>query len=167
MQQEIKVKSSQTIFDICLIAYKDATKVYQLISENTNITDIGMDLTGLTLVYTPTNYISNEVIQNTKKLNKLVTIKSEQSIFDLSLQYYGSLDNIYDLIQNNSFIDSIINTEINGNILILNNDKNFVNEYYRKNSINIGTKKPFANNYLLNEDGSYLLQENGFYILLE
>ena len=42
-----------------------------------------MDLTGLNLVYTPVEIVKNEAEQNTKKLNKIVTIKQNQSIFDL------------------------------------------------------------------------------------
>lgn len=140
MQQEIKVINGQTIYDLALFCYNDATLVYDLIIENPIITDITMDLTGLTLVYTPKKVIKYEAKENQKKLNKLVTIKNEQSIFDLSLQYYGNLDNIYTLIQNNSYIDDILSDNISGNELNFTTDKNYVNEYFRKKEINIGTK---------------------------
>jgi len=171
MQQEIKVLNGQTIFDICLIAYKDATKVYQLISENPIITDIEMDLTGLTLVYTPPIYFVYEAKQNNLKLNNLVTIKKEQSIFDLSLQYYGSLENIYSLIQENDFIENINSNNLNGNVLKINGDKNYINQYFKKFNINIGTDIMLETieptfSYLLQENGNYLLQENGFKIIL-
>lgn len=139
MQQEIKVKKGQTIFDIALYCYNDANLVYNLLAENLFITDILMDLTGYTLLYTPQELVKYEAKENTKKLTKVVTIQQKQSIFDLSLQFYGNIENVYDLIQNNAFIDSIISDEISGNVLNINTEKNFVTEYYRKGLINVGT----------------------------
>lgn len=166
MQLEVKVKNGQNIFDMALFCYNDASLVYTLIDENPTITDIGMDLTGLTLVYTPKKVVQYESKQNVKTLNKVVTIKSEQSLFDLSLQYYGDVSFIYELIQNNSFLDNILTNDFNSNILTLGTEKNYVNNYYEKNSINIGTLPKDNNSYILQEDGFYLLQENGFKILL-
>jgi hypothetical protein len=139
--------------------------VYDLISENPTITDISMDLTGLTLVYTPKQVVQYEAKQNAKKLNKLVTIKSEQSLFDLSLQYYGDVSFIYDLIQKNSFIENILVNDVNGNIIELENIKDYVTEFYNKKDLTVGTNT-IVKNFLLQEDGFYLLQENGSKILL-
>ena len=170
MQSEVKVQNGQTIFDLALFCYNDASLVYDLISENPNITDIGMDLTGLTLVYTPKKVVKFEAKQNAKTLNKVVTITSEQTLFDLSLQYYGDVSKVYELIQNNTFLDSIISEEFNSNILTLTSEKNYVNNYFEKNGINIGTKPKVivveGFSYLLQENGDYLLQENGSKIIL-
>ena len=170
MQKEVKVLNGQTIFDIALYCYNDATLVYNLINENSIITDILMNLTGYTLVYTPVEIVKNEAEQNTKKLNKIVTIKQNQSIFDLSLQYYGSIENVYDLIQSNSYFDSILTDNFNANVLNYTSETNYVNSYFSKNLIDIATKPNGitieGSNYLLQEDGSYLLQENGFKIIL-
>jgi hypothetical protein len=165
MQKEIKVINGQTIFDLALYCYNDAGLVYDLIAENPTITDINMDLTGLTLVYTPKQVVKYEAKQNAKKLNKLVTIKSEQSLFDLSLQYYGDVSFIYDLIQKNSFIENILVNDINGNIIELENIKDYVTEFYNKKDLTVGTNT-IVKNFLLQEDGFYLLQENGSKILL-
>jgi hypothetical protein len=165
MQKEIKVINGQTIFDLALYCYNDASLVYDLISENPTITDISMDLTGLTLVYTPKQVVQYEAKQNAKKLNKLVTIKSEQSLFDLSLQYYGDVSFIYDLIQKNSFIENILVNDVNGNIIELENIKDYVTEFYNKKDLTVGTNT-IVKNFLLQEDGFYLLQENGSKILL-
>ena len=67
MQKEVKVLNGQTIFDIALYCYNDATLVYNLINENSIITDILMNLTGYTLVYTPIEIVKNEAEQNVKK----------------------------------------------------------------------------------------------------
>ncbi len=166
MQKEVKVINGQTIFDLALYCYNDAGLVYDLISENPQITDINMDLTGLTLVYTPKEVVKYEAKQNAKTVNKLVTIKSEQTLFDLSLQYYGDVSFVYQLIQENTYLDSILSESYNSNILTLNAEKNYVNNYYSKFSIEVGTKPIDFNAYLLTEDGGYLLQEDGFKILL-
>jgi len=170
MQKEVKVLNGQTIFDIALYCYNDATLVYNLINENSIITDILMNLTGYTLVYTPIEIVKNEAEQNVKKINKIVTIKQNQSIFDLSLQYYGTIENVYDLIQSNSYFDSILTDNFNANVLNYTSETNYVNSYFSKNLIDIATKPNGitieGGNYLLQEDGSYLLQENGFKIIL-
>lgn len=170
MQSEVKVQNGQTIFDLALFCYNDASLVYDLIAENPNITDIGMDLTGLTLVYTPKKVVKFEAKQNAKTLNKVVTITSEQTLFDLSLQYYGDVSKVYELIQNNTFLDSIISEEFNSNILTLTSEKNYISNYFEKNGINIGTKPKVivveGFSYLLQENGDYLLQENGSKIIL-
>ncbi len=152
--------------------YNDASLVYDLIAENPTITDINMDLTGLTLVYTPKQVVKYEAKQNAKKLNKLVTIKSEQSLFDLSLQHYGDVSFVYQLIKENTYLDSILSESYSSNILTLNAEKNYVNNYYAKAGIEIGTKPKVividgvSVNYLLQENGGYLLQENGDKIIL-
>lgn len=170
MQSEVKVIKGQTIFDLALFCYNDASLVYDLIAENPTITDIGMDLTGLTLVYTPKKVVKFEAKQNDKTLNKVVTITSEQSLFDLSLQYCGDVSKVYELIQNNTFLDSIISEDFNSNILTLTPEKNYISNYFEKNGINIGTKPKVivveGFSYLLQENGDYLLQENGSKIIL-
>ncbi len=170
MQKEVKVLNGQSIFDIALYCYNDATLVYNLINENSIITDINMNLTGLNLVYTPIEIIKYEAKENPNKVNKVVTIKKEQSLFDLSLQYYGDVKNVYDLIQSNSYLDSILTDNFNANVLNYTSEVNYVNSYFSKNLIDIATKPNGitieGSNYLLQEDGSYLLQENGFKIIL-
>lgn len=170
MQKEVKVLNGQTIFDLALFCYNDATLVYNLINENSFITDILMNLTGLTLFYTPIESVKYEVKQNTKTLNKVVTIKQNQSLFDLSLQYYGDVESVYNLIQSNSYLESILTDNFNANVLNYTSEINYVNSYFSKNLIDIATK-PITitieeSTYLLQEDGSYLLQEDGFKIIL-
>lgn len=170
MQKEVKVLNGQSIFDIALYCYNDATLVYNLINENSIITDINMNLTGLNLVYTPIEIIKYEAKENPNKVNKVVTIKKEQSLFDLSLQYYGDVENVYDLIQSNSYLDSILTDNFNSNVLNYTSEVNYVNSYFSKNLIDIATKPQGiiieGSNYLLQEDGSYLLQEDNFKIIL-
>jgi hypothetical protein len=169
MQLEAKVKQTQTIFDMALLAYNDASMAYTLIQENDNIENILYDIVGLDVVYTPVKIIKFEAVSNSKKVNNVVTIKAEQTIFDLSLQYYGDVEKVYYLVQDNNFIDSLLSSDIVGETLTLRDVKNYVTDWYVKNRVNVGTKptKPKdLNDYLLQENGYYLLQENGYKIIL-
>lgn len=166
MQQEIKVKTGQTIFDLALFCYNDASLVYDLLIENPEITHLYMDITGMTLLYTPKKVIKYEAKENAKTVNKVVTIKTGQNLFDLSLQHYGTIEKVYQLIQENGFLTSILSEDFSSNDLNLGNEKNYINNYYNKNLIEISTHQPKVNDFLLLEDGNYLLQENGYKILL-
>jgi hypothetical protein len=169
MQLEAKVKQNQTIFDMALLAYNDASMAYDLIQGNDNIENILTDIAGLNVVYTPVKIIKFEAVSNSRKVNNLVTIKAEQTIFDLSLQYYGDVEKVYDLVQDNNFIDSVLSSEIVGKTLTLRDVKNYVTDWYVKNRVNVGTKpitQIDSNYYLLQENGYYLLQENGYKIIL-
>ena len=148
MQLEVKVKNSQTIFDMALFCYNDASLVYTLMDENPNITDISMDLTGLTLVYTPKKVVQFEAKENATKLNKVVTIVNGQSLFDLSLQYFGDVSKVYELIQNNSFLENILSGSFNSNNLKLGTEKNYVINYYNKINKTIGTETPKQFDYI-------------------
>ena len=149
MQLEVKVQNGQNIFDLALFCYNDASLVYTLIEENPTITDIGMDLTGLTLVYTPKKVVPYEAKQNAKTLNKVVTIVNGQSLFDLSLQYYGDVSKIYDLIQNNSsFLENILTGGFNSNILTVDTEKNYIVNYYEKIGSLVGTETPKYFDYI-------------------
>ena len=170
MQLEAKVKQGQNIFDMALLAYNDASMVYDLIQENDNIENILTDVVGLDVVYTPVKIIKFEAVSNAKKINNVVTIKAEQTIFDLSLQHYGDVEKVYDLVHDNDFIDSVLSSDIVGETLTLRDVKNYVTDWYIKNRVNVGTKPTMQkdlNSYLLQENGYYLLQENGYKIILE
>lgn len=169
MLQEVKIQQQQDLFDIALLAYNDASKVYDLILNNPDLDSLIVSNVGKTVTYEPIKIFKKSAVAIKQNINKVVTIKAEQTIFDLSLQHYGSVENVYNLIQDNSFLDSIINVEISGNTLNLSDFKNFVSSYYKKYNINVGTK-PIGiidtNEYLLQENGYKILQENGYKILL-
>jgi ethanolamine utilization protein EutP (predicted NTPase) len=110
-----------------------------------------MNLTGLNLVYTPIEIIKYEAKENPNKVNKVVTIKKEQSLFDLSLQYYGAIDNVYNLIQSNSYLDSILTDNFNADVLNYTSEVNYVNSYFSKNLIDIATKPNGIGNFLLQD----------------
>ena len=73
---------------------------------------------------------------------KTVTIKEGQTIFDIALQVYGDVSKVYDLIQLNSLIDNITSNDLTGLVIVYEDPKNEVSEYYNTNSINIATRYP-------------------------
>jgi len=166
MQQEIKVDSDQSIFDVALFCYNDASLVYNLMIENPSITDLSMNITGLTLKYTPIKAVKYEARENGKSTNKVVTIKTSQSLFDLSLQYYGSAERVYELIQNNSYLESLLSENFNSQNLAISNEKNFVINYFNKIGKHIATM-PKSTVFRLLEDGDYRITEDGNRRILE
>jgi hypothetical protein len=173
---KIKVDSSQTIYDVCLIAYGDASLTYKLIAENpTLITSVLSDLTGLELTYTPAaySYTQKEATLSVVESKKNVTIQSTQTLFDVALQYYGSAEKVYQLIAENPTIVSVLDINYTGKELnyIENNTK--IPAYFRNNNIVVSTRQEVTVSLtptyfcLLKEDGFYLLKEDGFKIILE
>jgi hypothetical protein len=170
----IRVDSEQTIYDIALIAYGDAGKVYLLIAENPTLIDsILSNLTGLTLNYTPASVTRKEAVVKPVTKNINVTIQSTQTLFDIALQYYGSADKVYQLLSENPTIENILSTDYVGKTLNYTISKLMTPTYYRNNSITISTKDFYiatpapASQFLLQEDGTGLLQEDGTGIILE
>lgn len=162
---EIRAESGQTIFDLALLAYGDASKAYNLIAENPLlIENINSDLQGLTLTYTPSTIPSKEAVKIKGTVKRNVTIQSTQNLFDLSLQYYGSAEKVYDLLSQNPLIVSLLDTEYVGRTLNYNLSNELAPRYYRDNKIDVST----GGIVFINEVGiNFLLQENGFFLLQE
>jgi hypothetical protein len=107
------VKYGETISDISVKLYGDASYVFDLIKWNsslTTISDIGIE--GLNLYYEPIiKSAFKPVTTSSNTVNKVVTIKEKQSIFDISLQIYGTTERVFDvlnLINKEQFTDKIV-----------------------------------------------------------
>lgn len=170
----VTVNSDQTIFDLAILAYGDASRAYDLIIENPSLlSSLNDELTGLTLTYTPSIKTRKEAVIIVKSIKKDVTISQDQTLFDLSLQYYGSAESVYQLIAENTQINSLISLDYVGTVLNYTENLTTIPTYFKTNRINIATRQPFEEtqttqlNYLLQEDGTMLLQEDGTGIILE
>jgi len=163
------VNNGQTLFDLALNAYQDASGILKLIQENEGVlTDMLQDASGLTIQYTPELKTLKEAVSVKNPKDKVVTIADRQNIFDLSLQYYGKAEKALELVQANSFADLL--EDAKGKTLIYTKSNDVVQNYYFKNSINIATGGIFVGSefsYLLQENGFYILQENNDKILIE
>lgn len=102
-------------------------------------------------------------------MNKVVTIKSTQSILDVTLQTYGDADSVFALAELNptvNFVDDLTGTEITYPI-----NNTYVQKYYIANEITVSNKPVVYRNkegfQLLCENGNNLVQENTYEIILE
>jgi hypothetical protein len=167
----IIVKSDETIFDVALLAYGDVSKVYDLISENPDkIENVISDLTSLNLTYTPSAPEKKEATITVKSTQKNVTMLSSQTLFDIALQYYGSAENVYDLIAENPSIENILDLGYIGMSLSYTESKTMAPIFFRNNNLTVSSRYPYyddpIDSYLQQEDSFYILQENGFKIII-
>lgn len=89
-------------------------------------------------------------------ITKVVTVKGTQTVFDLSLQLTGSIDDVLTFMDE-SGIDSL-DSDIKGLEIKYEVTRNYAQSYYIANEIEVGTR-PI--NYL-NTNTDELLQDNGF-----
>lgn len=161
----ITVNSSQSIFDVALVAYQDASRIYDLLTDNPHVTNVNSDLTAVSLNYVPSVVIQNRAVLQQVVNKSAVTIGDAQSVFDIAVQYFGGAEFVYDFIDGN--IESIIDDPkgINLNYSVSNL---YLPLYFRKKEYNIGSKYPYTDpgNILLQDNGYSLLQDDGFEILI-
>lgn len=94
---------------------------------------------------------------------KTIVAKEGQTIFDLSLQLYGDVSKVFDLITLNG-IESI-STPLQGKTIVYEDPLNEVSEFYKNTTLsNRYPEKDSGVYFLKQENGFYLLQENGFKI---
>lgn len=99
-------------------------------------------------------------------MNKVVTIKSTQTLLDVTLQTYGDADSVFDLAVLNhdvNFVDDLTGLEITYPI-----NNTYVQKYYIANEVTVSNKPLNYRNkegyQLLCENGDYLVQENTYEI---
>lgn len=151
------VKNGQTIFDFALIAFQDASRVYDIIVPN-NVDGINADITGLDLLFTPEKITDKESIKATSSTQKNVTISDGQTLFDIALQYGGSAESIIQVLLENPGIDSIT-ANATGVELNYTASNLFVPVYFRTTGGNIGTRYPYFT--LAGSETFYRITESG------
>lgn len=73
-------------------------------------------------------------------MDKVVTITSGQSLIDLSLQYYGTVESVFDLIEQLG-LESLDSDPTGVNLTVTSdNTKNTVYQFCLKNNITIANK---------------------------
>lgn len=76
--------------------------------------------------------------------NKYVTIKDGQTIFDLSLQLYGSLEYVYTILQDSPSIVDIHST-LTGLTIQYEEQNTDLTKYFSTNNKSISTNYPVIN----------------------
>lgn len=160
---KIIVKDRQSIFDIALIAYQDAMRVFDLIAANPQIENLNSNLTGMTLNYIESKITQKQIIKTLTVSQTPVIVNFNQSLFDLALQYDGKAENVYGLIIRNGLEN--IAVDPTGIALNYTLNRTTVPIYYRNTGNTIATKPIKAtgnliSNFILRQDGSYLLRQD-------
>lgn len=95
------IKYGESLIDVSLKLYGNVSYVFELIKINPEISSINdSNLTGIEINYN--SVLKQPLIVTLKKINKVVknvTISENQNIFDLSLQVYGSVEKVFDIIK--------------------------------------------------------------------
>jgi hypothetical protein len=147
----IIVKEGESIFDISLRYYGNISDSIQIMLDNPIISDINSDIYGMTLVINnpgKLNTILQPIIKKVKTTTSII-VEELESIFDVSLRYYGDISYTINLLLNNKNIENI-NSEIYGlNILVdpINTDYNVV--YYNINNSKLRTGLSIFENEIL------------------
>lgn len=89
-------KNGQTIYDVSIAIYGTIEPVFKLLEWN-NI-NLNSDLSGLELYYEPVVFNGFKPVETVEEsIKRLVTIKENQSIFDISLQLFGDIESVFKL----------------------------------------------------------------------
>lgn len=160
-----KVQFGESVFDLAVKLYGDVSYSVKLMSENTNITSLSMDLEGMTIEYDSgfkKTSVTPLVVNVTKKINigQTYTPTDYQTIFDIALMLNGGFDGIVDLVRNSTI------SELNQDI------ESTDRFYYTKLSNKItdwvdSTGQIFQSKTGTNQTGNFILQESGAFLLLQ
>ena len=167
------IKYGESVIDVSLKLYSNVSYVYDLIKWNPILDNVNNTaIVGLTIYYEP--IIINTfkpVVTINKNLKKNVTIRQNQSIFDVSLQIFGTTERVLDVLKLGNISD--INNQNLANISFeYDYEAAMIPKYiFEKRYIITTLKRKTIQpdqmfDYLLKEDGYYLLQENGYKIIL-
>ena len=153
-------KFGESIFDVAVKLYGSVDKAWKILDENsTLIADFNTDLEGITIIY-DTAYKGTNIVP-------LVTIRPPevnlaqtysptdfQSIFDVTLQVYGNLSKVIEIVHNSTLNN--INTDVKAsdrfNYTLVDNS---VVAWANKSGIVYQTKTPITDNTLGAFDTSF------------
>ena len=164
------IKYGESIIDVSLKLYSNITYVYNLIKWNPILENINNEaIVGIEIYYEPIKVNTfKPVVTNSTILKKNVTIRQNQSIFDVSLQIFGTTERVLDVVKLGKI--SNINEQNLSNIsFTYEYEATKIPKYIAQKGYIVSTLKYNtidAIGYLLQENDFYLLQENNSKILL-
>lgn len=150
------IKYGESLVDVSLKLYGDISYVFDLIKLNPTLESIdNANIVGLEIVY---NVIEKQpiivAIKNTKTITKNVTIGEKQSIFDLSLQIYGSVENAFDVVKKAN-VESLNSVDIKGVSFNYDYVPLKIPKYLNDKKIIVSTKSNYISLENLVWDGSF------------
>lgn len=151
------IKTGESIYDVSVKIYGDISYSIDLIKLNPDLVNLNnADISGLTIAYEiieKTDFKPVKVV--TESTQKLVTIGENQSVFDLSLQMYGSLDEVFKVISL-SGVENLNDNEIKGVTFNYDYVNGIVQNYFNDKNIKIATKNPNSLNYIIDQYGNII-----------
>lgn len=139
MQLEYKVKDGQNIYDVASLVYGSPSYAIKLAQDN--YVAISQDLTGITLTYDSTIKDTTAFSIRTrpeKETTGYITATDGQSIYDIVLMTSGSLESVFQFIQDNNIV-SIGSGVQAGQEYIYTISKGALIDYFTKNRTIINT----------------------------
>lgn len=170
MLKDYNIRDNENSIDILTKETGNLDNLFSFLSEN-NIAGVNAVLTPTTTVQIDTDWIlfdNTILIKTAKKEVDSIKIKTYdgQSVYDVCLQSYGSLDELMQFLKENN------KAGVDDADLQLKNVTLFTNrtstKYENKLFSTLSKKEEVSvGNFILLENGFYLLQENGSKFLLE
>lgn len=154
------IKYGESIFDVAIKLYGDSSYSLELVNNNPSLISLNnANITGLTIQYNPViNTEFKPVITSESVKQKLVTIRENQNLFDISLQEFGTIERVFDIISKTG-IENINQTEIKGITFKYDFEKGKIQNYFNDKKIFISTKTPNKLRYIIDRDGNIIWDE--------
>jgi hypothetical protein len=113
-----EIKTNQNLFDLATSLYGNVAYVFQLISDNPSITFLedavsaGDSVVYETVITSTTPVVEDIPVEEVKQKSTLV--RDSQNLFDLSLQLYGDVEKVFQILQDNPGFGSLDNGSLTG-----------------------------------------------------
>lgn len=134
----------QSVWDLTTRLYGDLSYVFKFIADNniqsfndlinTNI-DVYYDDTIVFIETTKTAAFVNIAVQKIKKYK----IRPNQTVYDVVMQLYGSLESVFKFLQDNPQIFSVNSTNLDNIEVVYTEQNNELTNFFKKNIIFINT----------------------------
>lgn len=130
----------KTLFDLSVELYGDVSYSFKLLEYNPSISDLQAEISvGEIITYDDAFVIDLNFEKSVEATAKYFTAKESQSVFDLAIQLYGSVDYVFQLLEDNTNLGDI-NNEFCVGVNIKYEEQTFaITEYFRTNRIYITT----------------------------
>lgn len=165
--KNVPILDGQTIFDVALQTYGSIEYIFDIVNDS-GLSGAQSYQTGDIIVYNDS--VKSEVKNLEIKVQsdeKTYLVRDRQSVFDLSIQIYGTVENIFDLIQNNEGFINVDNQNLIWKTIKYKDQNNDNAKYFKVNKkiITTGVSTIVATDKAIaTADGLFIETANGDYI---
>jgi hypothetical protein len=138
---QVTLNNNTDLFSLTIDLYGDISFLFDVIDAN-NIDSITGEIETGTVINYPvvTDLPKVEVQEETENPIKTAVVLENQNLFDLAIQYGGSVESIFEIMDANpDVITSITSQDLSGKVISYTEKKLNLTEYFRKNKIFIAT----------------------------